>query len=108
MATLDIRGAFVQIHLGDKKVVIKFDRRTAELLAMRDPKLSYPHILVEKNRTVLYAELQKGLYGILQSSLNFWKQVTNDATKIVYVINTHDGRDTNKLVSESKTQSRST
>lgn len=38
----------------------------AELLAIIDPKLYRPHILMENRKTVLYAELKKTLYGTLQ------------------------------------------
>lgn len=48
VATIDIPGTFMQIDLDGEKILIPFDGRMAELLAMIDPKLYRPNIIAEK------------------------------------------------------------
>lgn len=70
----------------------------AEMLAMIDPKLYRQHIIMENGKPVLYAELKKALYGMLQSALKFWQQISSDLISIGYVINEYDWCVANKMV----------
>lgn len=91
VATVDIPGAFLQTDLDeDEKILIRFEGRMAELLAMIDPKLYRQHIAIERGKSVLYAELKKALYGIIQASLRFWDQIVRDLTQLGYVVNPYD------------------
>ena len=47
---------------------------------------------------MLYAELSKVLYGMLQASLKFWDQITEDITSLGYTINPYDWCVANKVV----------
>lgn len=98
VATMDIPGAFMQTGLDGEKIHIKFEGRMVELLAMIDPQLYRPHIILEKGKPVLYAELSKVLYGMLQASLKFWEQITKDLTGQGYTVNPYDWCVANKTV----------
>lgn len=98
VASVDIPGAFMQTDLDGEIIHIKFEGRMAELLAMIDPKLYRQHIIIEKGKPVLYAELCKVLYGMLQASQKFWHQITHDLTGLGYVINPYDWCVANKVV----------
>lgn len=71
IAIVDIPGAFMQTKIYGKIVLIRFEGRLAELLSMIDPSLYRQQIILEKGKSVLSAELQKVLYGILQAALQF-------------------------------------
>lgn len=98
VATVDIPGAFMQTDLDGEKVLIKFQGKMAEMLAMIEPNLYRQHIMIEKGRPVLYAELKKVLYGMLQAALKFWQQITSDLVSLGYSINPYDWCVANKLV----------
>lgn len=95
---MDVPGAFLQTDLEGEKMHIKLEGRMAELLAIIDPKLYRQHIIMENGRPVLYAELRKALYGMLQSALRFWQQITSDLTKLAYVVNEYDWCVMNKVI----------
>lgn len=98
VATVDIPGAFMQTELSGEQVVIKIEGRMVELLAMIDPKLYRKYIMVEKGRPVLYAELCKVLYGMLQAALKFWEQISSDLISLGYEINPYDWCVANKII----------
>lgn len=88
----------MQTELDGEKVTIKFEGRMVELLAMIDPKLYRPHVIIERGKPVLYAELCKVLYGMLQAALKFWRQVSQDLRSLGYEINPYDWCVANKQV----------
>lgn len=65
---------------------------------MIDPALYRHHIIIEKGKPVLYAQLKKALYGMLQSALRFWEQVSRDLVNMGYQINPYDRCVANKMV----------
>lgn len=56
------------------------------MLAKIYSKLYRPHVFVENDKPVLYAELQKALYGMLQSALRFWEQVLEEVSPLIRTI----------------------
>lgn len=59
VATADIPVSFMQTDFNEDKILIRFDGRMAELLAMIGPKLYSPNFIVEKRNPVLY-RIKKG------------------------------------------------
>lgn len=98
IASVDVPGAFLQTYLKGEQMYIKFEGRMAELLAMIDPKLYRKHIIVENGKPIMYAVLRKALYGMLQSALQFWQQISTDLIENGYVINEYDWCVANKIV----------
>lgn len=98
VATVDIPGAFMQTDLDGEHIMIKFEGRMAELMAMVDPSLYRPHIMIEHGKPVLYAVLKKVLYGMLQAALKFWRQITADLISLDYTVNPYDWCVANKIV----------
>lgn len=61
VALIAVLGAFLHIELLGERVHVKFQGRMAELLTMIDPKLYREHIIMERGKTVVYAELKNAL-----------------------------------------------
>ena len=100
--TMDIPGAFLQTDLKGERVHVRFEGRMAEMLAMKDPKLYLPNIIMEKWKPCLYVELQRALYGMIQSALRFWEQVLEDLTELGFTVNPYDWCMANRTINESQ------
>lgn len=99
VASIDVPGAFLHVELRNgERVHVKFEGRMAEMLAMINPKLYRRHIMIEHGKPVLYAELKKALYGMLQSALKFWQKISSDLIGLGYTINEYDWCVANKMV----------
>lgn len=70
--------------------MVRFEGRMAELLDMIEPSLYHLHVIIEKGKPIRYVDLQNVLYGMLQSALKFWKQISQDLVGLGYKINPYD------------------
>lgn len=67
--TLDIPGSFMQADI-DELIHVKLEGEIADLLIKVDP--SYGQFaIIENGKKVIYAELEKALYGTIQAALLF-------------------------------------
>jgi Reverse transcriptase (RNA-dependent DNA polymerase) len=73
VATCDIPGAFMQADV-DEEIHIKFDGKLVDLLISVDQSYAQ-YVVYEKGKRVIYAVLNKALYGTVQASLLFWKRL---------------------------------
>lgn len=70
--TTDIPRVICKRHLTVNGCIFSWNAgRMGELLAMIDPKPYRSKIIIKGGKPVLYAELRKALYGMLQSALQF-------------------------------------
>ncbi len=76
VATVDIRGAFMQADMEDE-VHMKLEGKMAELMVRVDPKLYRKFVQIERGRKVLYVKLKKALYGTLKAALLFRKRLSS-------------------------------
>ena len=74
----------------DELIHVKLEGEIADLLIRVDP--TYASFLTyEGSKKVIYAELTKALYGTVQASYLFWKDVTQFLTKeLGFVVNPYD------------------
>lgn len=98
VATIDIPRAFMQTDLSDDGVHIRLEGYMVELLSMIEPLLYRQHIFVERGKPVLYSELKKALYGMLQASLRFWNQVLDDLIGLGFTVNPYDWCVANRII----------
>ena len=77
---------------------MKIEGKIVDILKRIDPKMYEKYIITENGHEVLYVKLKKALYGTLQASLLFWKNLT--ATLIVwgFEINPYDWCVANRMV----------
>ena len=78
---VDIPNAFVQTKNEGEKAIIKIKGEMALILVEACPELYKPYLIYEKGVPTLYVEVDKAIYGMLQSSLLFYKKLTKDLIK---------------------------
>ena len=93
VAMCDIPGAFLQTDIpeGSDKVHIKIDGAMVELLDKINPQLYQKHFfLSRKRKPVLYGEARKAIYGTLNASLLFYKNLVKSLQDWGFGINPYD------------------
>jgi len=101
--TADIPNAFIQASLenlkdGDEKVVMKVTGMLVDLLVKVAPDVYGPFVVFENGRKVLYLQVLRALYGMLQAALIWYKKFRSDLESIGYVFNPHDPCIANKMI----------
>jgi hypothetical protein len=92
VATIDILGAFLNAY-NNKETFMLLRGRLAELMVQVDPNLYRKYIIYDKNdNALLYVKLSKAIYGLLKSSLLFYKKIVSDLQnyETSFVINPYD------------------
>jgi hypothetical protein len=89
IVTCDLPGAFMQTDT-DERIIIKFEGPMAKLLVKVDEKLYSRFTTVENGKTVIYAELNKALYGTLKAALLFWRKLTAYLERQGFIRNEYD------------------
>jgi hypothetical protein len=97
VATANIPGAFMQTDLNDT-VHMRLEGAITELLLKIDAKLYWKYLVQEGNKTVMYVELNNALYGTLDASLLFWKELSNTLEGWGFECNPYDWCVMNKMV----------
>ena len=79
---------------------MKLEGEIADLLIRRDP--SYKeYVTNEKGKSVIYAQLEKALYGTLQAAALFWKDLTKFIVEeLGFIVNQHDLCVANKRIND--------
>jgi Reverse transcriptase (RNA-dependent DNA polymerase) len=97
VVTVDIPGAFMQTDI-DELIHVKLEDELVDVLLMVEPKYA-EFVTNENGKKVLYVELQKALYGTLQASLLFWKELSTFLVKeLGFEFNPYDKCVVNKMI----------
>jgi Reverse transcriptase (RNA-dependent DNA polymerase) len=100
VVTCDIPGAFMHADI-DELIHIKLEGELADLLIRLDP--TYQQFAtMEHGKRVIYAKLNKALYGTLQASLLFWKKFKTFLTDLGFEDNPYDSCVMNKMVNNKQ------
>jgi hypothetical protein len=102
--TLDIPNAFVQtkIDLDGDKVIMKIRGQLIDLLLEICPGVYDKYVVYEGKHRVLYVRMLKALYGMLISSLLYYKKFRKDIESIGFDINPYDICVANRVVNEKQ------
>ena len=102
MMTADIPNAFVQTEVkqGDNedRIMMKIRGPLVEMLVEIDPATYKSFVTQERNEPVLYVQVLKAIYGMLQSALLFYKKLRKDLESFGFVVNPYDPCVANKTV----------
>jgi hypothetical protein len=90
--TVDIPNAFVQTDLDIKKeqVIRKIRGILLDMLVDVNPKCYCNYVVYERKNKVLYVQMLKALYGMIQSALLFYKKFRIDVEQIGFKVNDYD------------------
>ena len=98
----DVPNAFIQTPLpigpGDERVMMKITGVLIDHLIQIDPELYGPHVVFEKGRRVLYVQVLRAIYGMLQSALLWYKKFRTDLEENGFKFNPYDPCVANKIV----------
>jgi len=97
VATVDIPGAFLQT-MQDELVHVRLTGALARMLCHIDRTKYAPYVVHEKGQPVLYARLNKALYGTLRAALQFYNLLTKVLTSWGFKLNKYDRCVANKMI----------
>ena len=103
VAVVDIPNAFIQtknekLKPNQEKDIMKVKGRLADMLVEIDPETYLPFLTKENGISVLYLEILKALYGMLVSSLLFYRKLRKDLEQLGFRVNPYDICVANKLI----------
>ena len=98
--TLDIPNAFVQTPLPEQeqKVIMRINGILVDYLDELFPGTYSEYIISKNNTKILYVEMKKALYGMMLSSLLFYKHFRKDLEEIGFKINPYDICVANRII----------
>jgi hypothetical protein len=105
--TCDIPNAFIQAYLpkkepGEDRVVTKITGVLVDMLVNINPELYGPAVVLENQKKVLYVEVLKAIYGMLEAALLWYKTFRKDLKDNGFVFNPYDPCVANKKVQGSQ------
>ena len=90
VVTVDVPAAFMQADMEGPDVHMKLEGNMVRILEKIDPKLYSKYVVIENGKSVIYVKLNKALYGTIQASLLFWKNLTKTLIEWGFEINPYD------------------
>jgi hypothetical protein len=97
VVTSNIPGAFLHAN-NDDYVIMMMVGVLVELMVKTNPKLYRQYGVLEKGRSVLYLQLQKALYGRMNSALLFYMKLVTELQEMGFEINPYNPCIANKMV----------
>ena len=93
VTTCDIPGSFMQSNMKTEtgeRVTTKLKGLMAQLLLKIAPNDYEEYTEIENGKPVIYATMEKTLYGTLQAALSFYENLSGELQKWGFVINPYD------------------
>ena len=104
--TADIPNAFVQTEIENKpdgeRTIMKIRGQLVDMLTNISPEEYQDFIQEEGNQKVLYVKMKKALYGMLQSSLLYYRKFKKDLEEIRFEINPYDPCVANRIINKKQ------
>jgi hypothetical protein len=102
----DIPNAFIQAPMPKKKdeetVFMKIIGPLVGILVGMHPELYKEFVVYENNKPVLYVEILRALYGMLESALLWYNKFRKDLEEEGFIFNAYDPCVANKMVNEKQ------
>jgi hypothetical protein len=101
--TCNIPNIFIQAYLpkkepGEDRVVMKITGVLVNMLININPELYGPAIVMENRKKVIYVEVLKAIYGMLEAALLWYKTFREDLEDNRFIFNPYDPCVANKKV----------
>jgi hypothetical protein len=90
--TLDIPDAFVQteISLDGDKIIMKIRGQLVDILLELCPGAYDDYVIIEGKHKIIYVRMLKALYGMLISSIMYYKKFRKNIESIGFEVNPYD------------------
>ena len=88
MAITDVKGAYLNAKMKDE-VLMKITGKEVDLWLEIDPSLA-EFVVIENGKRVLYVQLDKALYGCVQSALLWYELYSTTLKDMGFVLNPYD------------------
>ena len=101
IATADIPGAFMQSNMkseSGERVTMKLEGLMAQIMSKIDPNKYEKYVVIENGKPVIYAIMEKALYGTLQAALLFYENLSEQLKEWGFKINPYDFCVANKTI----------
>jgi hypothetical protein len=87
--------AFIQAKLkevaeGDERVMMKITGVLVDMLVEINPQQYGPHVVYEKRGRVLYVQVLRAIYGVLESALLWYKKLRSGLEGVGFILNPYD------------------
>ena len=97
MQFYNIPGAFVNTG-EDKDVLMVLREELTDMMVKIVPQVYRKYFTFDKNGTpILYVNLQKALYGLMQASLLFYRKLIQELEDYGFIVNPYDPCVANKI-----------
>ena len=98
----DILNAFIQAKLqkkeGDERVIMKITRKLVEWLVKLSPETYQEYVVKEKGKKVLYVEVLRAMYGMLEAAMLWYHKFRKKLEPIGFKFNKYDACVANCMV----------
>ena len=78
------------ISEGEERVTMKTTGVLVDMLVQRSPKIYRPYVVFEKQRKVIYVQVLKVIYGMLQAALLWYNKFRQELEKEGFEFNPYD------------------
>ncbi|KAL7568952.1 hypothetical protein ACA910_000696 [Epithemia clementina (nom. ined.)] len=105
--TADVPNAFIQapmpeVEPGDERVMMKITGVLVDMLVKLAPEVYGPFVVFENGKKVLYVQVLKAIYGMLQAALLWYKKFRSDLEGQGFKFNPYDPCVANRQVKGSQ------
>ena len=104
--SLDVPNAFIQTLMpsgeDDERVFMKITGVLVDMLVQVDPARYGPYVVYENGRKVLYVQLLRVIYGMIQAALLWYQKFRKDLEGIGFKFNPYDGCVANRTVNKKQ------
>ena len=97
IAIIDVPGAFMQADM-DELVHVRFTGKMVDLLLEVNHDMYAPYVTHKGRECMMYVELLKALYGMVQAARLFWEKLTAKLLEWGFTPNPYDSCVMNKIV----------
>ena len=87
---------------GEDRKIMKITGKLVDILVNMYPEVYKDYVVLEKGKRVLYVEILKAIYGIMEAALLWYRQFCNDLEEYGFVFNNYDPCVANKMVNRKQ------
>jgi len=103
----DLPNAFIQAEIpkaqkGEEQIIMKITGVLVDMLVQLAPEVYGQAIVFEKHRKVLYVQVLRAIYGMLQSALLWYKRLRRDLEEEGFKFNPYDPCVANRMINGSQ------